>query len=299
VNFVRLRLEGSLNGSTFFPISDEFTSQYATSGAIIGTGYYPVIRLNLLTFSAAPGITLTAAYSGTSAANGIPLGNFNRSQLYSSTVFVDVTPNQNHTTVINTVNGTSCGYLSITPQVYTPNTTVLVEALRPEFPNPATTIALVDLSTGAPSMIPMPCEAAPSIQVTYTPAGAGAPTNLSASYIFTAGDSFPPSAQPLKILNSETTALAGSASASLSGSSNKRVTVYSVSARCSAGSAGITITDGSTQIWSSGSSEVGTSTFKFQWNPGLSGRISLGVTVTLTTCGGGNTGTLDVQASQY
>jgi hypothetical protein len=44
---------------------------------------------------------------------------------------------------------------------------------------------------------------------------------------------------------------------------------------------------------------VGTTTFKFQWNPGLSGASGDTITISLTTCGGANTGTLDVQGSLF
>jgi hypothetical protein len=84
----------------------------------------------------------------------------------------------------------------------------------------------------------------------------------------------------------------------LTGSQTNRYAVYSVSARCSAGTSGITITQAGTTIWSTGAAEVTTTTFKFQWNPGLTLGPGQTLVITLATCGAANTGTLDTQVSQ-
>jgi hypothetical protein len=78
---------------------------------------------------------------------------------------------------------------------------------------------------------------------------------------------------------------------------NTRSVVYSVSGRCSAGTAQLTISIGGTQVWSTGATEVTTTTFRYQWNPGLTGSQGASVSISITACGVGNTGTLDIQAS--
>ena len=88
-------------------------------------------------------------------------------------------------------------------------------------------------------------------------------------------------------------------SVTLTATSATRARVYMIQARCSAGTAGITITDGATQTWSTGATEVGTTTFKQPFVPGYAGTRGNSMTITLTTCGGGNTGPLDVQADIF
>jgi hypothetical protein len=76
-----------------------------------------------------------------------------------------------------------------------------------------------------------------------------------------------------------------------------RGVLFSVNARCSAGTSSLSITDGATPIWSTAATEVSTTTFRFQWNPGLTSSVGRQLTITLASCGAGNTGTLDVQTS--
>lgn len=99
--------------------------------------------------------------------------------------------------------------------------------------------------------------------------------------------------------NQEVSALAGSATVTLTATNRTRARLYQIQARCSAGTAGITITDGGTQIWSTAATTVGTSIFNQAFQPGMAGGIGNALVITLTTCGGGNTGTLDVQADVF
>lgn len=99
--------------------------------------------------------------------------------------------------------------------------------------------------------------------------------------------------------NQQVAVLAGASVVTLTGGLHTRGHLYSLDAFCSAGTATLTITDGGTQIWSSVSGAVGTSVFTKAWNPSLTGTISANLVVTLGTCGGGNTGTLSVQADVF
>ncbi len=77
--------------------------------------------------------------------------------------------------------------------------------------------------------------------------------------------------------------------------------LYAVSAYCSAGSAQLTIKDGvaGTTIWISTATFVATVVTALDWPVGLTSTTSNGMDITLGTCGGGNTGTLQVQADRY
>lgn len=81
----------------------------------------------------------------------------------------------------------------------------------------------------------------------------------------------------------------------------QRVFIYSLGARCSAGSSQLSFTDGvgGSTIWSTSSTEVTTTTYNRDYNTGYATSLGNGTTITLAACGTGNTGTLIVQASQY
>jgi hypothetical protein len=108
--------------------------------------------------------------------------------------------------------------------------------------------------------------------------------------------------QPSTTRNSETTSAVNTAiTVSIAASGSTRVYLYGVAARCSAGNASITIKDGvaGTIIWSSDANFVGTSTTSIAWTSApLASSAGNGMDIVLSACGGGNTGTLDVQASQ-
>lgn len=77
-----------------------------------------------------------------------------------------------------------------------------------------------------------------------------------------------------------------------------RAALWKVTARCSAGTAVLTVKDGATQIWSTPAAAVGTSNFTEAWQTALTSSTA-SLVVTLGTCGVSNTGTLDVQASSF
>lgn len=80
-----------------------------------------------------------------------------------------------------------------------------------------------------------------------------------------------------------------------------RVHLYTVSAYCSAGSATLTIKDGvaGTTIWVSPTAFVGTVVTAVTFPTGLTSTTGNGMDIVLGSCGGGNTGTLQVQADQF
>jgi hypothetical protein len=81
----------------------------------------------------------------------------------------------------------------------------------------------------------------------------------------------------------------------------QRVHLRRIEAQCSAGTSGLTVVDGATTIWASGAAEVVAAPVFFRpqpWIPALDGTTGNAMTITLATCGAGNTGRLTVQADQ-
>lgn len=102
------------------------------------------------------------------------------------------------------------------------------------------------------------------------------------------------------LFNSQTTGAANTAvTATLTGVQGTRAHVYSLNAWCSAGTAQITITDGATTIFTTLAAEVTTTRLRIEWPTGLTGTTATTMTVTLSTCGVGNTGTLSVQGDRF
>lgn len=109
-------------------------------------------------------------------------------------------------------------------------------------------------------------------------------------------------AQGPTLLNQQLTSGANAAVTFSAGTtpSGERVHLYRVEARCSAGSASLTIADTGTTIFSTGATEVGAVNFVRAWTPALTSRTDTNpFAVTLGACGVGNTGTLIVQADRY
>jgi hypothetical protein len=100
------------------------------------------------------------------------------------------------------------------------------------------------------------------------------------------------------ITNSQTTGAANTAVAvTLTASATQQSFIHSISARCSAGTATLTVTDGTSTVWSTSTGAVTTTNFEKYWNTALSSTANADPVITLSACGAGNTGTLIVQAS--
>lgn len=100
------------------------------------------------------------------------------------------------------------------------------------------------------------------------------------------------------VSNTQTTGASNTAVTTTITTSSSQIAIISkITARCSASTANITVTDGSSTIWSTSSTAVGTTNFTEQWETGLTSPLGADPIITLSTCGVGNTGTLIVQAS--
>lgn len=305
ISLLDIRLEASINGSTFFSISEDATDfgTFATgSGAVYAIGYYPIIRVNLVAI--AGGGNITATYTGTSSTSGSPLGSYNPSQSVRRVVFSNLPANVNQTAVITAPFASTLGYILLTTTAGGAMPAGSTLSVTNSIGNTGVSIPLnQSLSTAATQAMAVAAAPTTNVTVSYVSGGASA-QNLNVWYVFVnpsepTGISWP-TTQPLAALNTESTSAANTAvSKVIAALFNQRAHLFTVSARCSAGTAQIIVLDGATQIWSSAATEVSTTTFRFQWNPSLSNTLGNSMTVTLGTCGAANTGTLDVQASQF
>lgn len=302
----QLRIEGSLDGTNYFAISDDATSQSA--GSVYAQGFYPFVRVNLVSYSGTG--TITAYYAGTSTGSFPPTGVLNQSQTYKKILATSVTgtggaqnyqfnppcANTSGSLFFEYLSGnTTGGSFSIFPGVDAVTLFPTAYSLGTLANTTNAQVFQIGSQTGTfiQANITAPLGSVYSAQYLFNcPAtGAGQSSTQVQGLLQPVG--------PSGTLNSQVVSGANAvATTTLIGVSGTRVALYTVSARCSAGTAGLIVQDASTTIWSSGTAEVGTTTFRFQWSPGLAGSTGNGVTVTLSACGASNTGTLDVQASQ-
>lgn len=112
---------------------------------------------------------------------------------------------------------------------------------------------------------------------------------------------FASSSQQGTIFNSLNVSAADTAqSIVLTGAASERVRIYSLDAICDGGTATLTVDDDTTTIWGSGTLKVGSSSLLEKgWSPGLTGGVGNSMTVDITTCGGGNTSFLSIQADRF
>lgn len=299
---IQIRLDGSYDNSTWFAISDDATD--LTQGEVVAIGYYPFLRVNLVQCVGCGGaVTVTANYSGTSSTSGTPWGFYNGSQQVRKVVFGRLTMGSNQSlTGIPAPYGTAGGYLVVLGQggAFPGGSGISVTIHVGEFSQ--TLVSALPIGGTSIQTIGVPATPATTVDVSYASGGASANTISAYYFFYPYGQTPPPGNQPPRVLNSEAVSAVNtsiSASQSAPGGIGKPY-LYSVSARCSAGTANLTVTDGGTTIWSTAATEVGTTTFRFQWNPGLTVSLSSSaLQVTLSTCGAGNTGTLDTQFSTF
>lgn len=301
----QMRLEFSFTGNTndFFALSDDATSQ--TAGCVYGQGTYPYLRANLLSFVGTG--TMTAYYTGNFSGSMPTTGSLNQSQQYKKIVASSVT-------------GTGSQQIyNVNPPCANTNGTMFVTYSAPASGGVFSIFPGVDSGTlfsaaafggtlqavGTPQTFQIGSQAATFIQISVTAPGASV---YSIQYIFncpatgagTSGPQVTGILQPMgtSSFNLEAVSLTnGAVTTGPTVGNGQRGAIFSVNARCSAGTAQLTVSDNGVVIWSSGPTEVGTTTFRYQWNPGLAGSIGKSFGASLSACGAGNIGTLDIQAS--
>lgn len=106
--------------------------------------------------------------------------------------------------------------------------------------------------------------------------------------------------QGATLFNSRSVSAANTAvTVTIAAAVGQRAHLYGLDASCSAGTAQVTVDDGATRIWETLAAEIGTSRLRVTWPVGLTGSTNTAMTITLSACGAGNTGTLIVQADRF
>lgn len=120
-----------------------------------------------------------------------------------------------------------------------------------------------------------------------------------------AGNGWPMSpVQGASLFNSTTTGAANAAvTVTIAAVTSQRVHLREVEAFCSAGTSTLTVTDGATLRYTTAANAVPAigaagASFRKPWAPAFDSTTGNALTVTLATCGVGNTGTLNVHADQ-
>lgn len=306
---VQIRLEASFDSDaatcstgTWFPISDDGTDP-GTGGSnlILGIGPYPYIRLNLLKCTGCDSNDrITASYTGSSAMPGNPFGRYGAGQQVRKVLFIGASKDtdQQFSDPIVTPYGSSAGFLLVNATALNPDSTF--EVNTQDF-GANTTLMQFSGGSGLTSFfVPVAPSAAGTVQVKYTVTPIGGGGTFSAYYIFyPPGGMLPAGAQPPNLSNAEATQTNATVTITIVPNTFQRAHLFSLNARCSAGTAGITVKDGTTIVWSSGAAEVTTTSFTKTWPIGYSASPGKNLVVALTTCGAANVGTLDVQGSVF
>jgi hypothetical protein len=297
---IKAEIDGLDSTGNVFRLSDHLIAGTAAGLplAVTGSGYYPRIQV-MVTCGSATG-TFTLNYSGASSTSNLNAGSYFLGQVDKS-LFAGAPANTSSVIQFQPPFGSAAGTLFFTFGAAGPGgSTLQVQCSGNLFAIDSQVFSLAtSTSVQAFSFGPAMCT---SIQINYTSGGASA-AQYSMEYVFYSpgANTNPGSWQaPNHQSNTEQTSAANaSVSKSIAALASVRAHVFSVSARCSAGTANLVVLDGATQIWSTAAAEVTTTTFRFQWNPGLAGSMGNGMTITLSACGAANTGTLDVQSSQF
>jgi hypothetical protein len=300
-------LQGSIDGTNFFDISEH--SIATNTGALFAVGYFPKVQVLVKDFQTSGGSTLLASYVGTSSTAGPPLGAYSAAQNLTKSLWTELSAGASQSAILVSPTGSTSGYVTI----FAANggslpggSSLQVGAV---LGNTTQNLLTGNLPTSLAVVVPIPDFRGQQVKVSFNSGGASA-TNISAYYFF-----IPPGAQsgltstevqPLSWasnqMNTEQTSAANTAvTKSVAATNFARVHLFSVSARCSAGTAQLQVKDGvgGTVIWSTAATEVATTTFRYQWNPSLTSTFGNGMDIVLGACGAANTGTLDVQASQF
>jgi hypothetical protein len=302
---VQLRLEGSNDGTHFFQISDDAVDP--NSGEVFAIGWYPVIRANLVSYVGTG--TLTAQYSGTSSTNGPPLGIYNPSQTSRKVLWSAASVTATQTGSINCPTGSTLGYLIINQNTgsLTAGGTITLTSTIGSFSEVAGGVSIpATLTAGNATVFPIASSVCSNLTAISSTAGTG---TFSAFYVFVSPGSAnglvgaevqAPQTQNSELVSSANTLVEDQLT---NQQGTQRNHLYSVSARCSAGTAQLTVIDnfasGPVNLFTSAPTEVGTTTFKFQWVPGLAAAMGDQMLIKLSACGAGNIGTLDVQSSVF
>lgn len=316
-----VRLEYSYNSDSatctsgnWFSLSDDGSDVAGSGGSVVGVGAYPFLRVRVPVCGSCNGTTVTVSvsYTGSSAMPLYPTGFYNPSQQVRKIAFANVNQNTGagaSGSCILAPYGSTAGFILLTDSgaaVAGGSSLSVLAHTGGESSSINSNIIIPATFDAGGIVFPLPSAPASCIDVSFT-AGANFNGNVSAYvYFYPPGQPMPYGAQPAFTLNSET---AGAPNTAVTvtinrGSSDRlRSHLFTVNARCSAGTAQLTIQDsgntGPFTLFSSAATEVSTTSFFRQFHPGLASSPGNNIVVNLSTCGVGNSGTVDVQGSVF
>lgn len=304
---VQIRLEGSFDSDaatcatgTWFPISDDGVDpgQNGTN-LVLAIQSYPFTRLNLVKCGTCnANNAITAFYTASSAMPGNPFGLYGAGQQTRKIEFLNqASGGSPAATTFASPYGSTAGFVFLTSSATFTSGTLTVRCLDSGTVN--NTVFNIP-AAGTAFGIPVASSSCLSISVRCANcATTGAVPYSAFYYLFPPGATQPSGAQPTNTNNSEATAVNATVTTTLTIVSFQRAHLFLVNARCSAGTAQLAVADGATQIYSSGATEVGTTSFTKSWPVALASSPGNNLVITLSTCGAANTGTLDVQGSVF
>lgn len=181
-----LRLEGSNDGITFFPISDDAIDTFSTSGILYAVGWYSVVRVNLVSIA---GGSVSAVYSGTSSTSSPPVGAYGQGFPSRKIVFNTVSEGSAQAVAVQPPFNSTLGYLVVVGSGPFPaNSTLVVNGTVGN--GNFYTIGNYQLGGSTTFTFPVPFYPASSVNITYSSGGASANT-FSAYYFYYPTGSLP------------------------------------------------------------------------------------------------------------
>lgn len=303
---VQIRIEGSYNSDaatcstgSWSAISDDGTEPGQNGNNLIfGIGAFPFLRLNLVKCTNCDASdTISASYTGTSSIPGNPFGGYGAGQQIRKVLFVNTSGTQISSSFTSPYGSTAGVMFLNSTQVFATGT--LLARCRDFSVNNVTSFTIP--TSGTQFVIPVSPTSCNTVDVRCLSCSTTGTYSVS-YYLYPPGSALPATAQPASSNNAEATAVASTSSVTFTPGAFQRGHVFAISGRCSAGTAQLLVVDttSSVNLWSSGATEVGTTTLNPpHWNPGLAGSSGHTIQVQLTTCGAANTGTLDVQGSVF
>jgi hypothetical protein len=301
---IQIRIEGSYNSDsatcttgTWFAISDDGTTPAQNGNNLIfGIGTFPFLRINLVKCTCDAADTVSASYTGTSSEPGNPFGAYGAGQQIRKVAFMLQAGGSVTSPNFVPPYGSTAGFLVVVGSaVFTAGS---ISARCVDGGSSASSSMTLTTSSAAFPVTAAPCNL---VNVRCQACALSGGTFSAIWFFYPPGAALPGGAQPSNTANSEATSGANAAvSTTLTASSiGQRGHLFSVSARCSAGTAQLTVADGATQIYSTSATQVGTTNFDKTWPVGLASTAGNNLVITLGTCGVANTGTLDVQGSVF
>lgn len=306
LQYLDIRMDGTIDGTNFFPISDDAVGT-APNGSLYAIGYYAKVCVRVADFQQNATATLHVTYSGSSATSGPLLGTYSKAQTNNKSIFSEIAASSFQEATFASPTGSSLGYLFIfAPTAGNLPAGSTIQVVSSVGSTGTTVIPITTLSTTLPLIIGIPDSRGSQIDVQYGGGGASA-TLLSMVYVFVdpASESglSGGTQQPLNTFNTETvSAVNTTQTKNIIGKIGTRVHIFQIGVRCGgAGIATVTVEDGvgGSVIFETVNTSLANSSTISRWAPGLATAMGNGASIIVGSCGDGTASGLDIQASQF